>query len=349
MSSRTRVPRGLRLLLFTLLLPACASHTAQPSPPRAAAEVGAPATEEQPTVFPAAVEENESFVTVDGVPWYKIGPGDLLDVVLTRELAQDRIVSEVKPNGKVTLGFFEVKVGGLTTEQAEREIHRVLAPSYRELNVEVVVKEYRSKTVSVLGRVWREGRFPLKGKTGLMDLIAEAGGPHDHADLRAVRLLRRDGQAYTVDLLRLASDTRHRDLTLDAGDILFVPGREDVKVFLLGEVEKPGAYPFLPNMRLTQAIALAGGAKETAVLESARVIRGDLRNPRVIQVDFRKALGGQGEPEDFALESNDLIVVPRSRIGDWNALLAKLRPTIDVMALPLAPLAQYYLLQSLIK
>jgi polysaccharide biosynthesis/export protein len=335
--------------MILLVLQACASHTAPTNQAPAAAPPNTSGTMAQSAALPPVVQENESFVTIDGVAWYKIGTGDVLDVVLTKELAQDRQAPEVKPNGKVTLGFFEVRVAGLTTEQAGHEIHRVLAPAYRDLHIEVSVKEYRSKVVAVLGGAKKDGRFALRGKTSLMDVIAEAGGPDPQADLRAVRLLRRDGHVYTIDLIRLVSDTRMRELIVDAGDVLFISSREDVKVFLLGDVERPGAYPYIPNMRLTQAMALAGGAKETAVLESARIIRGDLRNPQVLQVDFRKALGGQADTQDFPLERNDLIVLPRSRIGDWNAFIAKLRPTVEALSLAATPFTQYLLLKELIK
>jgi polysaccharide biosynthesis/export protein len=344
MSARARILFGAWLLL----LPACASHTAPADPSLAAAPdpSGKPALA---TSLPPVVQENDTFVTIDGVAWYKIGPGDVLDVVLTKELGQDRQLPEVKPNGKVTLGFFEVKVAGLSTDQASREIHRVLSPSYRDLHVEVSVKEYRSKSVSVLGGARKDGRFALRGKTSLMEVIAEAGGPDPQADLRAVRLLRRDGQVFTIDLIGLVADTRMRELIVDAGDILFLSSREDVKVFVLGDVERPGAYPYTPSMRLTHAMALAGGAKETAVLESARIIRGDLRNPQVLQVDFRRALGGEPDTQDFPLERYDLIVVPRSRIGDWNAFIAKLRPSIEILSLAATPFTQYLLLKELIR
>ena len=347
MSPRAALFR-LGLAITGLLAAGCASTGMSPQAPAAVSPSAAEATT-QPMILPPVVQENESFVIVDGAPWYKIGPADVLDVVLSKELAHDRVAPEVKPNGKVTIGFFEVKVAGLTTEQAASEIQRVLAPSYRELHVEVSVKEYRSKAVSVVGGVKKDGRFPLRGKTTLMEVIAEAGGFDTQADPRAVRLLRRNGNVYTIDLLRVVSDTRLHELILDAGDVLFIASREDVKVFVLGDVEHPGAYPYLPNMRLSQAVALAGGLKETAVLENARVIRGDLRNPQVIQVDFRKALGGEEETQDFALERNDLIVMPRSMIGDWNAFIAKIKPTIELMALATAPFTNYFVLKELIK
>jgi protein involved in polysaccharide export with SLBB domain len=302
--------------------------------------------------LPPVVEENESFVTVDGRAAYKIGAGDVLDVLLAKELAQERLTAEVKPNGYVTVSLFEVRVAGLTPEQSGLAIQRALAATHRALTVIVTVKEYRSKTVSVLGEVQNNAQVTLKGRTTLLDILVTAGGPRAQADLREVRLLRRDGQAYTVDLLRLVSEGgRLRDLVLDAGDVVFVPGRrtEEQRVYLLGEVATPGAFPLVPNMRLSQALALAGGPKDTASLSSARVIRGDLRDPQVVQVDFERALSGEDRAQDLVLERNDLIVVPKSAIANWNAFLAKLKPTLEFLSLPLAPFSQYLLIRELLR
>ena len=232
------------------------------------------------------------------------------------------------------------------------EVQRVLAPTHRALTVTVTVKEYRSKTVSVLGEVQNNAQLPLRGRTTLVDILVTAGGPRAQADLREVRLLRRDGQAYTVDLLGLVSGSGQvAELVLDAGDVVFVPGKrtEEHKVFLLGEVNAPGAYPIVPNMRLSQALALAGGPKDTALLDSARVIRGNLDNPQVVQVDFERALSGEDRAQDLVLERNDLIVVPRSAIANWNAFLGKLKPTLEFLSLPLAPFSQYLLIRELLR
>lgn len=352
--------RLLRLwpFLFLLLLgtAGCAAKAQPIHPaivPSAASSPAPPAEAAEPLLLPPAVGENRTFVTIDGVARYRIGPGDVLDILLTRELAQDRVSAAVRTNGKVSIGFFEATVAGLTTDQAEREIQRVLAPTHRQLIVQVMIKEYASKTVSVLGEVQKLGVFPLKGKTNLMDLLAEAGGPTGNADLRAIRLLRLDGESYTINLFRLVSEgQRFRDLILDAGDVVFVPSRtpgEERKVFVLGEVKSPGAYPFTPNLRLSHVLAMAGGPTGSAALESARVIRGDLRNPQIVDVDVTSLIKAQDRSQDIMLQTNDLVVMPRDRIGDWNAFLAQLRPTLDFLSLPLQPVSQYLLLRELIK
>jgi protein involved in polysaccharide export with SLBB domain len=120
-------------------------------------------------------------------------------------------------------------------------------------------------------------------------------------------------------------------------------------VFVLGEVKSPGAYPFTPNLRVAQVLAMAGGPTPSAVLESARVIRGDLRSAQIVDV-YTSGLGVAPEQsQDLVLQAHDLIVVPRSRIGDWNAFLGQLRPTLDFLTLPLQPFSQYLLLRELFK
>ena len=130
--------------------------------------------------------------------------------------------------------------------------------------------------------------------------------------------------------LLLANGTPVRDveIVLDARDVVFIPSIEDKKVFVLGEVERPGAFPMVPNMRLSHVLAQAGGAKITAVLESARIIRGDVNQPEIIAVNFQRLLEQGDVSQDLRLEVNDVVFLPRSAIGDWNAFMAKIRPTL---------------------
>jgi protein involved in polysaccharide export with SLBB domain len=354
MSGRPRLWPPIALLIMALA--GCAAQAFPihpPVAPPAAIAPSAPADAAEPLVLPPPVDENRTFVTIDGNAHYRIGPGDVLDVVLTKELALDRVSATVKPNGKVSIGFFEATVSGLTVEQAAGEIERVLAPTHRRLTVEVVVREHASKAVSVLGEVQRLGVFPLKGKTNLVDLLAEAGGFTANADPRAIRLLRREGDSYTINLYRLVAEgQRFRELVLDTGDVVFVPSRapdEQRKVFVLGEVKSPGVYPFTPNVRLSQVLAMAGGPTATAVLESVRVVRGDLKSPQIVEVYASSFTATPDRSQDIVLQTNDLVVVPRSRIGDWNAFLAQLRPTLEFLTLPLQSVSNYFLLREVIK
>ncbi|MCJ7546608.1 MAG: polysaccharide export protein [Deltaproteobacteria bacterium] len=108
------------------------------------------------------------------------------------------------------------------------------------------------------------------------------------------------------------------------------------KVIVLGEVEKPGVYNFSAGMTTVQAVALAGGFKNTAVLSDTRIVRGNLDHPELIQVDLHKTAKGK-DTRDVLLAQNDVIYVPRSTIGDWNNFInLYIRPTVEVMSLPLS-------------
>jgi protein involved in polysaccharide export with SLBB domain len=232
----------------------------------------------------------------------------------------------------------EVEVAGLTTEQAEGRLREALAPFYVRPQVEVTVKEYTSKKATVLGAVAsRAGIFPLTGRTTLSDLLIKAGGPAANADLESVRVTQPDGQVYTVNLTQLVLQGRLRqEPVLDAGSVVFVPEKAPEaqrRVYILGEVRSPGGQPFTPNLTMTQALGQAGGATDLAVSSSARVIRGDLQKPTLIAADFDKVLKDGDLRFDVPLQSGDIIYVPRSPIGDWNAFMAKLQPTLGILSL----------------
>lgn len=343
------------LMLVQLIVgPGCAPKVPPASPEATARAVQASSSLEPSRIspLPAPALENETYVTVDGIPRYKIGPGDVLEILLTKGFTQEQHTVRVQSHGLVTVGFFSTNVTGLTTQQAAEEILRVMSPFYKQLSVEVLVNEYNSKQVAIVGAVsGRPGNYPLKGRTTLLDLLAAAGGPAPKANLEEVRLIRPGGLSYTVNLhvlLGNASAARDVEVVLDARDVVFVPSVEDKKVFVMGEVKQPGAFPMVPNMRLSQVMAYAGGATDTAVLESARVIRGDLSNPEIIAVDFRRLIEKGDVSQDLRLAANDVVFIPRSAVGDWNAFMLKLRPTLENMSLTLRPVVDYFILRDII-
>jgi polysaccharide export outer membrane protein len=144
-----------------------------------------------------------------------------------------------------------------------------------------------------------------------------------------------DAAGHTIDEIRekarLELSKYIRDFSVD-----LIPREwREKKIFVLGEVAKPGVYNFSAGMTTLQALALAGGYKNTAVLSDMRIIRGDLDNPKLIQVNLQKTAKGM-DAKDIMLAQNDVIYVPRSAIGDWNNFInLYIRPTMEVLSLPL--------------
>jgi len=82
------------------------------------------------------------------------------------------------------------------------------------------------------------------------------------------------------------------------------------KVFVFGEVQRPGTFPFDQDMSIIQAVTLAGGFLRTAAKNSisvTRIIEGQERKIRVPVEDI-----GTGKERNFQLQPGDIVFVPES-------------------------------------
>ncbi len=91
------------------------------------------------------------------------------------------------------------------------------------------------------------------------------------------------------------------------------------RVFVGGEVGLPGAKEIIGPTTVIQAIALAGGFKDTARIDEVIVMRRDADNtPFLISLDVKKAMKGIDLTQDIYVQPYDIVLVPRSNIADVN-------------------------------
>ncbi|HTW79587.1 MAG TPA: polysaccharide biosynthesis/export family protein [Terracidiphilus sp.] len=81
------------------------------------------------------------------------------------------------------------------------------------------------------------------------------------------------------------------------------------KIYLLGEVQKPGPVDMTPGMTLLQAIASAGGPTEYANTRKIYVLRNGGGTQEKMRVHYKDALKGSTDA-NLVLQSGDTIVVP---------------------------------------
>src|SRR5262249_49744135 len=107
---------------------------------------------------------------------YKVGPLDVLDVSVFQVPDLTRTV-QVADNGIINYPLVgEVQASGRTAHQVEVELAKRLRAKYLQSpQVTVFVKEYNSQRVTLEGSVRHTGVFPLKGRTTLMEGLAQAG------------------------------------------------------------------------------------------------------------------------------------------------------------------------------
>lgn len=117
------------------------------------------------------------------------------------------------------------------------------------------------------------------------------------------------------------------------------------RIFVFGDVHKPGMYPMRRDMTVMEAVLAAENYKETALLDEVRVIRGNLERPTVLTADISRLLTYGDAAGNVKLRENDIVFIPRERLGDAAETAKKLGP---VLGAALAPLQAAFFTQLLI-
>ena len=177
-----------------------------------------------------------------------------------------------------------------------------------------------------LGEVGQPGFHVYEKGLDIIRAISAAGGFTRYANMPAARILRPDGRGqYTVipvDMGRLFNGAEMQlNVPVLLGDILFVPSLEQAangRVYLLGEVAAPGAYP-LPadkNGTLARTILAYGGLQQFARGSEVKLIRFAPDGSRqTIEVNVEKILKTGDFGSDIPLKNEDVIVVPAKVLG----------------------------------
>jgi len=184
------------------------------------------------------------------------------------------------------IGFF-ISMGGITPASAE-ELFADLNPDYKlgagdVLEVSVYGEEDLTKEVRV-----SEGgliTYPLLGQVSVGGLTA-----------RKVE--------------NLLTDQLGARFLVNPQVNVFV--KTFSKVFIYGEVEKPGPYPLEGNMTVLEAITMAQGLTDVANPKKVRVIRSRGRKKETIRINLNEITQKGRKENDIVLEPDDVIVVPKS-------------------------------------
>lgn len=125
-----------------------------------------------------------------------VGPGDIFDVRVYNEPTLTGTY-QVAANGTIAFPLVgRVKVALMTPSDIEVELTKLLADGYlRNPQVSVMVKEYRSKKVTVFGQVRAPGTFPYTENMSIVEAISRAGGFGALAKKNSVQVTRQtDGK-----------------------------------------------------------------------------------------------------------------------------------------------------------
>lgn len=184
--------------------------------------------------------------------------------------------------------------------------------------------------VQVIGQVAKPGVFDLDVDTNAVSLLAQAGSPTEKAALAKSYVLRSAVQI-PLNLRQLLVDGKAPDSVVhfkfQSGDVLFIP-ENDVKFAVMGQVAKPGYFPFPERGTVTvlDAINLASGqvpgGDSSANLSHVSIIRMVNGKATMIHVNVDRILKKADLAGNAQIQPEDIVYVPgrRSRLTASDVL-----------------------------
>ncbi|GEA10951.1 SLBB domain-containing protein [Alteromonas sp. KUL49] len=143
-----------------------------------------------------------------------------------------------------------------------------------------------ARTVYVMGEVQAPGAYEANEQVGLMDILANAGGPTRFAETRQIKILKESGENQLFDLSAYSEGLVSVEIPpIAPGDVIFVPEKTDMNekswlkvapnraVKVIGAVHSPGRYEWSDEMDLMDLLAHAGGPTKGANVNDIKVIR----------------------------------------------------------------------------
>jgi polysaccharide biosynthesis/export protein len=256
---------------------------------------------------------------------YRIGPGDVLDIRIYNRPQLSRDAVRVEGNGMIRMPLVEneIQAGCRTEGELAKEISARYAKYYKNLQVDVFIKEYHSKQVAIIGAVNEQSRFQLQRRVRLLELLTYAKGPSTKAG-QTINIVHSTAtspckQTDETDTAAAFTSYKLSDVLqgdpksnpyVEAGDIITLP--EADQVYVVGNVFMPLTISLKEPITLTRAIAMAGGLKQDTRKDKIRVLRQEPGTTirKEITVDLYAI--EKKSSEDLALAPNDIIDVPTS-------------------------------------
>lgn len=259
---------------------------------------------------------------------YRLGPGDILDVMVSKNDTLSRNGLRVSNKGTVQLPMLDsdVPAACLTERQLADEIKEKYKKYLVSPYVNVTVREFNSNPVAVIGAVNSPGRFQLQRPIRIAELLTFVNGPSSNAG-RTIEIMRNSSRPYCEEskfvvpedggeeLLTLTlADTfkggESANPLVRSGDIIRVAEAGQMNAYIQGNVKNGMAINLKDPVSLSQAIAMAGGltaGAQTEKIKIRRQIAGSINRDEIL-INYKEI--SRGVRDDVLLQSNDIIEVP---------------------------------------
>lgn len=179
--------------------------------------------------FGAESSSDQKIENMDSRNSYRIGVGDILEIITWKEpdFSRDQIL--VRLDGKITFPLLDdIQAGGKTPIELKQHLTDLLKEFIDSPNVTVIVTQPASQRFYILGEVVRIGEYPLVKELTIIQAFAMAGGFTEWATKKEIILIRkaRDGgqKVIKVDYRKLVQGKGlEQNIKLQADDTIIVP------------------------------------------------------------------------------------------------------------------------------
>jgi len=269
---------------------------------------------------------------------YTVGPEDVVEINVSKhpEFSGDY---HVDLDGKIQYTYVgDMDVAGLNKDQLEEKIKKTITKYCVSPEVNVIITEFKSKAVYVLGEVAKPGKYNIRSEDiTVKEAIMLAGLPTQLAALHRALVFTASADNKSVKQIDLFALLYQGDTTqnmiLKPGDTLYVPGALK-EFYVVGEVLRPGKYGMgSESISVKDALIRSGLPSKMAAMNKARIIRKDRSTQ---EVNLYALLYSADAKNDVLLYPGDTLYVPgavaefqeniKENKGDFDALRYTLGP-----------------------
>ena len=263
---------------------------------------------------------------------YRVGGYDVLNILIYEEEDLSRNALQVSADGYITFPLIgQIEVDNLTTAEIGKLIASKLAQGQflLDAHVSVMVADYKSKRVLVLGTVNNPGSYALQARERVLDALSKAGGISRRTGISGkssgsagkkgliIRTQNPDTPqeskiVININLKGLLEDgDQIANLYMQDKDVLFIPAAENF--YIIGQIKEPGSFALTDReITLVEAISRAGGFTPIAARNRVRIIRVEKGVEKIITVNVDAITDAGKKIQDVIIQPNDVIVVPES-------------------------------------
>jgi len=266
---------------------------------------------------------------------YRIGIGDELKVIVFKHPDVSSTVADtgtilgyvVDEDGEINASLVKrVKVVGLTLKEVNLLLENEYAKYIKEPHIMVDIARYNSQFYYITGGIKTPGKHVIGLKTTLMDAITKLIPMSEAATLSTI-YLKRDSKIHPINLADVnRSEKDYSKIGLVDGDTFFVPAPASQRVYIIGEIMKPGAYQIsFSGYSLMDAIGEAGGVNPDKSFGKIYIVREAAGKLNMASLGMDDVFSGKYNPK---LYPGDRILVSPDALTSWNRILARIAPTL---------------------